>query len=428
MRHQSFALCCLVTLLALGVGCPKKPVPTVKPGTSVPSDIPKTIPKGAPVKADGTLDTDALKKLAFIEALRSQPWNGTEFTWGAPLPDDPALKQTPAFNPAWPIMDMAIQPDKFMLPVPKLALDNPPEPPKEGAARKEPPHPRPVQKVIDPTVDWAPMPIPPGPIPFTTKLFSYKSEGLKIGGFGSIPTGTGKFPVIIMIHGYVPAQRYTPDNLRREAEYLSSRGFLVLVPDLRNYGTSDKVDADEEIRRLGYQRDVLNLMADVRGSFVPEGDPGSLGLWGFGHGGDLAIKAAIISGAQGVESVSGTGLQMALDHDVFAKGMAPEAATGMDALYGPPGPETVAWYRAMTASNFLDKLPCPVCLVHGELDPVVPIDRPRGFLAIITPLGIQAQFNSLPYTAHGYFGQDWLSEMTITEQFMRDRLKPVLVH
>jgi len=392
--------------------------------------------KGAPLKADGSIDTEALKRMCFIDALKTQQWIGSDFAWGDAMPDDPALKETPHFNKDIPIPDVAVQPEKFVLDLPKSAVTPPTEEEKrqEQAQQKGNLQPAPMPKgvhqhphveapPIDPNVDWAPVAVQEGPVKFTTKSFSYRSEGLKIGGFAAIPEGTDRKPTVILIHGYVPTERYTSDNLRREAEYLASRDFLVLVPDLRNYGSSDKVDANEEIRRLGYLHDTIILLSMVHTGQIPEGDPGEVCLWGFGHGGDIAVKAAIVGGAQGVMTISGTGLQMALDHDMFAKTMCPAAAAGMDALYGPPNAENDSWYRNMTASNFFSQLSCPIGMVNGELDPIVTIDRPRGILSIITPLGIQAQMNSLPRTGHNFYGHDWLSMMQVTAQFMQDRMR-----
>ncbi|MEO7993023.1 MAG: alpha/beta fold hydrolase [bacterium] len=438
MRNQSLVtLLCLIGSTLILAGCPKNAPPVGAPKsqkTDLPAPSDTGLPKGAPTTPDGKLDVDALKKLAWMEHSNAYSADGTDFRWGDPLPDGgKAMGATPPYDPAIPYPDLAIQPKDI------LTKWDPPEEPaapqpekresSSGATRGGTVPPamaeRPESKDVDPAVEWAPVPIPAGPFKVKSRTFTYHGDNLNLGGVGAVPDGPGLFPVVMLVHGYIPAERYTVDSMRREAEFLAARGYTAIVPDFRNYGGSDKVDADEELRRLGYLRDVLNMVQVVRLGQIPEGDPTKLALVGWGHGGSLALKTAILVHPMGVVSVSGTGLQEALDHDLFAEYMAPEAAAGEDALYGKPdNPAVVEWYNKMSLASFLDKMQCPSSFIQGERDPITPAEWPRAMMGILTPLGLPVQSSAFPRVGHAFYGQDWVGEMQSITNFLNPIMAP----
>ena len=60
-----------------------------------------------------------------------------------------------------------------------------------------------------------------------------------IHGFVNIPRGEGPFPVVIALHGYIPADEYTTlDYSTRYADSIARKGYIVLHPNLRNFPPS----------------------------------------------------------------------------------------------------------------------------------------------------------------------------------------------
>jgi dipeptidyl aminopeptidase/acylaminoacyl peptidase len=223
----------------------------------------------------------------------------------------------------------------------------------------------------------------------------------------------------------VPKDRYNVSTHAREARYLASRGYLVLVPNFRNYGASSVVDENPELIRLGQLRDAVNMVQVVRLGRIEESNPSKIGLWGVGHGGSLALKTAVLTRPSAVFVASPTGGQESIDQELFAKGMAPDIAASMDAMYGKAdNPDTITWYRSMTYSNFLADIGCPVGIIAGELDPIVKVDSVRQMMSVLTPAGVQAMMSTFPRTGHDFYGQDWVSLMMTAEQFLRQPLQP----
>ena len=147
---------------------------------------------------------------------------------------------------------------------------------------------------------------------FTRYYITYDSDGLIIHGFVNIPKGNGQFPVVIALHGYIPASEYeTLDYSTRYADAIAQNGYIVLHPNMRNFPPSDSPGRVRDFQ-AGYVADVLNLLAYVReeagqkGSIFENADLLHMGIWGHSLGGGVAlrvinlvpeIKAAVLYGA-----------------------------------------------------------------------------------------------------------------------------------
>ena len=146
---------------------------------------------------------------------------------------------------------------------------------------------------------------------FTRYKIVYDSDDLTIHGFVNVPVGEGPFPVIIALHGYIPASEYeTLDYSTRYTDSIARKGYIVLHPNLRNFPPSDIVGRVRDYQS-GYVIDVMNLLAHVRELAGEEGifqdaDLSRLGVWGHSLGGGTAlrlvgmlpeIQAAVLYGA-----------------------------------------------------------------------------------------------------------------------------------
>jgi uncharacterized protein len=134
---------------------------------------------------------------------------------------------------------------------------------------------------------------------FTRYYITYPSDGLTIHGFVNIPIGKGPFPVIIALHGFIPASEYkTKDYSTRYADTLARNGYIVLHPNMRNFPPSDSVPRTSDSLG-GYTTDVLNLLVLVRKEAGQEGifknaDMSRLGIWGHSIGGGIALRVVSI--------------------------------------------------------------------------------------------------------------------------------------
>lgn len=129
---------------------------------------------------------------------------------------------------------------------------------------------------------------------FTSYVFTYKSDGQTISGMANIPNSGGKFPVIVLLHGWADKQYYYHGyGTEKSADFLAENGFLTLSPDFLGYGTSDWEDKDILVARFTRPVEVLNLLSAV--ASLPSADSSSIGLWGHSNGGQIALSVLEIT-------------------------------------------------------------------------------------------------------------------------------------
>jgi len=135
---------------------------------------------------------------------------------------------------------------------------------------------------------------------FTRYYTTYDSDDLNIHGFVNIPLGEGPFPVVIALHGYIPADEYqTLDYSSRYADSIARKGYIVLHPNMRNFPPSDSAPRRGDYHG-GFTTDVMNLLEYVRmeagkeGSIFEKADLSRLGIWGHSLGGSVALRVTAL--------------------------------------------------------------------------------------------------------------------------------------
>jgi hypothetical protein len=110
------------------------------------------------------------------------------------------------------------------------------------------------------------------------------AEGeIELGAWLFLPKGHGIRPAITMAHGFAGTKEH---GLERFAEAFAAAGFVVLVHDHRNFGTSGgdlRGDVDPWRQIADWRRAISYLEAR------PEVDPSRIGLWGTSYAGGHAL-------------------------------------------------------------------------------------------------------------------------------------------
>ncbi len=108
-------------------------------------------------------------------------------------------------------------------------------------------------------------------------------EGVELGAWLFVPEGTGTHPAITMAHGFAGIKEHGLDPF---AQAFVAAGFVVLVHDHRNFGTSGgepRHDVDPWTQIADWRRAISYL--ETR----PEVDRTRIGLWGTSYSGGHAI-------------------------------------------------------------------------------------------------------------------------------------------
>jgi len=124
---------------------------------------------------------------------------------------------------------------------------------------------------------------------YTSYLFSYTVSGKKVTGVMNLPNGGGKFPVIVMIRGYVDKEIYYSGlGTKRGSEAFAEQGYITVAPDFLGYGGSDPESFDILEARFAKPQAVLQLLSSLE--IFDQADMNRLGIWGHSNGGQIALS------------------------------------------------------------------------------------------------------------------------------------------
>lgn len=127
-------------------------------------------------------------------------------------------------------------------------------------------------------------------------IASYKSDGLKIYALLLIPKEAapkGGWPVIILNHGYIIPEKYTPEgNYIPYADAFAKNGYIVFKPNYRGNGKSDGKPTSTYYSP-DYIIDDLNAIASVKK--LSNVNPHKIGVWGHSMGGNITLKDIVIN-------------------------------------------------------------------------------------------------------------------------------------
>ncbi len=225
--------------------------------------------------------------------------------------------------------------------------------------------------------------LPPG-ANYNRYVASYRSEGFKINGLLTIPSGqkppTG-WPVIIFNHGYIPPDQYrTTERYVAYQDAFARNGYITFKSDYRGHGSSEG-RASGGYGNVDYTVDVLNATASVKR--LKDADPNRVGMWGHSMGGSITLRA-MVTVPDIKAGVIWAGV-VASYPDLFERWRrAPTAPGGMPApargwrndlvaQYGTPE-ENPQFYASISPNSFLKEISGPLQLHHGSADTSVPIE------------------------------------------------------
>ncbi len=229
---------------------------------------------------------------------------------------------------------------------------------------------------IEATLTWGPS--------FQRFIVSYLSEGNKIYAYMTVPLGerppTG-WPVIIFNHGYINPEIYrSTERYEYYVEGFAQNGYIVFRSDYRGHGNSEG-EAVGSYSSPAYTVDVLNGMAAVK--TYPDADPNRIGMWGHSMGGQITLRAMVVSREikAGVIWAGVVGSYPDLLEHWRRSGptRTPDPSSTRSSWrrdfseeYGSPQ-ENPAFWAAISPNSFVGDLSGPMQLHHGTADADVPV-------------------------------------------------------
>ena len=266
-------------------------------------------------------------------------------------------------------------------------------------------------------------------------IASYMSDGLKIFALLLVPKGTapsGGWPVIVLNHGYIIPEKYTPDgNYIAYADAFAKNGYIVFKPNYRGNGQSQG-SPTSTYYSPDYTVDDLNAIASIKK--YPGANPAKIGVWGHSMGGMITLKdlvinrtdikaAAIWGGVVGPYSDIINNWQSRVSYkpvaeDLMLRNKNLGVLTG---LYGTPATNPDFW-NSVDPSYFVKDITAPVQISVGLADNQVPPDFSKGFFNKLTAAGKVVQYYEYPGANHD-INQSFTLAMQRTISFFNSYLK-----
>jgi uncharacterized protein len=246
-------------------------------------------------------------------------------------------------------------------------------------------------------------------------VVSYLSDGLKIYGLLTVPNGkapaTG-WPIIVFNHGYIPPDQYrTTERYVAYQDAFARAGYITLKSDYRGHGSSEG-EARGGYGSPDYTDDVMNAMESLKR--YPGADPNRIGMWGHSMGGQITLRAMVIS--KDVKAGVIWGGVVAPYTDMLTKWRRPSSAPPLNIparqrrwrqdfydKYGTPE-QNPAFWASISPSEYVADISGPLQLQHASGDEEVPVQFSRDLYAKMKALGEPVEYYEYKGDNHNISG------------------------
>ncbi len=268
---------------------------------------------------------------------------------------------------------------------------------------------------------------------YTAYLTSYTSDGLRINGLLTRPTGDepeGGWPAVVFVHGYIPPAQYaTLERYGDYVDFLARNGFVVFKIDLRGHGDSEG-EPGGAYYSADYAVDTLNAYAALQASgFV---NPSKIGLWGHSMAGNVLSRAlAAKPDIPAVVIWAGAGFTYKdlADYMISDSSFQPNqiSTTNMSRrqrirdLYGQPD-LTKEFWKQMTMVSYLDDITGAIAIHHAVNDDVVSVEYARNLKTYLESSDVEHEVFEYPSGGHNITGAAFGTAMQRTVEFYNRNL------
>jgi acetyl esterase/lipase len=235
------------------------------------------------------------------------------------------------------------------------------------------------------------------PAPAADAREAYGDDPLQFGEL-RLPKTPGPRPVVVFIHGGCWRAAYDLAHVAAAADSLVRAGYAVWVPEYRRVGNAGggwPGTFDDIGRAIDHLRVIVRRF--------PALDTGRVYLVGHSAGGQLALFAASRRAGEGSGGaplpVAGV-VALAPITDLATYGAASGSCnSAVTPLMGGTASEMPDRYRAVSP---IERLPIgvPVRIVHGALDPIVPVAQSEAFVERARGKGDDVALTAVPGAGH----------------------------
>jgi dipeptidyl aminopeptidase/acylaminoacyl peptidase len=243
-------------------------------------------------------------------------------------------------------------------------------------------------------------------------------DGQKVPAFLYSPAGPGPFPAVIDVHGGPTAQSHR--DFSRIRQYLVSKGYVVLVPNVRGstgYGKTwtrlDNLDlGGGPLKDIVACKKYLVEQAHVAADKVV--------VMGGSYGGYMALAAATFTPNEFAANVDYFGVS---DLKSLVESFPPYWAAQSSYIFkkfgDPKNPADATYQHDRSPLYFADRITRPLLVVQGERDPRVKADQSERIVAALRQRHVPVHYLLLAGEGHGFTkNENYLRTYELTDRFL----------
>jgi dipeptidyl aminopeptidase/acylaminoacyl peptidase len=219
---------------------------------------------------------------------------------------------------------------------------------------------------------------------FTSYLFTHSFDPTlqekthkTISGLLNIPDGSGSFPLVLLIRGYVDQQIYqTGMGSSKVGEFFANNGFITLSPDFLGYASSSPESQNIFETRFQTYTTTLSLLSSL--DSIEKWDKKNTFIWAHSNGGQIALTTLAIT-QRNIPTTLWAPVTKPFPYNILY--YTDEAEDG-GALIRSELSKFEALYDANDYSftNFLENISAPLQIHQGTADDAVPLSWTESFV------------------------------------------------
>ena len=222
----------------------------------------------------------------------------------------------------------------------------------------------------------------------------------KVSGMINIPhteRGNGKYPVIVMLRGFVsPADYFIGNGTINAAIFFANNGFITVSPDFLGFGDSDSEPENIFEARFQTYTTTLALLKSIKS--LNGWNQKDIFIWGHSNGGQIALTTLEVTGASyptvlwAPVSVSFpfSILYFTDEADDKGKFLRQELAKF----------EEVYDTELYSLTNYLGRVKAPIQLNQGSMDTAVPMSWSNSLAEALEKLDQEVRYTKYPGADH----------------------------
>jgi uncharacterized protein len=249
---------------------------------------------------------------------------------------------------------------------------------------------------------------------FSKYQMSWPSEGRRMTGTISLPDGAGPFPVVLVVHGYIPASRYwIGQDSGIFGDPMAAHGFISLAPNYPGYAGSDPAPPDRPAI-VAITETVMDLVSSL--DSLPQADPTRVALIGHSNGGGVGLLTLVTE-----FRIRAYALFAPVSSDMRDNARKWWLNNGSAGPLGNPD-QNPDGYAHISPRNYLVAGMAPVLILQGTADEDIPQPWTNATLSALGGAGIKNSVTWFPEAHHDLVGSDLAAADAAAEAWIRAAL------